>query len=935
MSELAPKRRAFVNEMLQGREAAEYGFEVLAKRQDAHEFLGALVEANLLSARNNPEPVAAKQEGYFQIPYWRALDYLQTVATHASATNDLTLAGKIERVLLAISRGEHDPRGPQDNYHTHRKLVEIISSLPDGALSVELLGEIKSWIGGRFERGMVVAEIGRRLLPRLLKSVVPGHGQLALMLFDFATQIEWKEEEGAPDNADVVWLADEYWVAKLLDKNGESAARRLGRDFIALLRLKVKELFSRGTRSKASLLERPAIEDHTQNHAWNRAANAVVEALRDGLLVALNEDANDAIVNSLIDMYLHGAEIERRIAIYIFNVRFDQLGATFLPHVDSRLFSDECVHETYHFLQEHYVGMDAGIKESIYRQLADMTTGALPRDVMVRRMRTQRRWLGAIAGKGSPDADALFAQLVANPDVGPQPQHPDFLSYMTNLSGPGPSPYTVGELLHFLGEGSLVKQLNEFEPSRRWNGPTKRALVDTLEEAIKQRPKDFLAAIDTLFELQRPYQYGFLNAFSELWGANTADLEWDPVWRLLLNAMERLFDERFWYETVVDDGDLTPSRDWIPPLIADLIKAGTRDDAHSFNAALLPHAYRLISMLLSNLPRSTEAPGKDPMHEAINSSRGRVLEALFILALRWSRVSDKDGDHCAAWEQVVDLFSTELQHAEGKNFEFTTLAANYCAHIHYLSPDWFSRNQKALLCPANELSFRCVVGGLIYAPDNKMLYEVLISLGTVERALNLPDLPEQGREKMLERVALAYLWGQETFTTRRIESLFTHGKEEDLITVLSFFWSVSNQELSEEQVAAVLAFWRRAVAFGLSGHPKSEMLLGSAARLACFLKSLDQSDADLLKAIAPFANADHSSDFLVKELGRLAKDYPKEIADASIAYLRKNGPEYDFEHLWLDIATQIAAAGLKFEAIEIVDIMHSQPGFDELYRTIQ
>jgi hypothetical protein len=152
--------------------------------------------------------------------------------------------------------------------------------------------------------------------------------------------------------------------------------------------------------------------------------------------------------------------------------------------------------------------------------------------------------------------------------------------------------------------------------------------------------------------------------------------------------------------------------------------------------------------------------------------------------------------------------------------------------------------------------------------------------------------------------------------------------------VLSFFWSVSNQELSEEQVSAVIAFWRRASAFALAGEPKDKLLLASAAKLACFLRKLENRDAELLIAIAPFANADHSSYFLVKELRRLAGDYPKQIAAASLAYLRKNGQEYDFEHAWLDIAKQIAAANLKLEAVEIAEIMRGQPGFDELYRSI-
>lgn len=937
MVELKQSYKDFLIEMQQDNEAAGYGFELLAKKVKSWEFFDEILTRGLISASKNPEPIKSETDDSYQIPYWRALDYLEVVAKYVLDSNDLVTGEKLTNLIKDVSIGKDDPRGPQHNSYTFNKFTEILALLPYCLLSEGLILEVKSWVLNKFDRDLVVVAICTKLLPRLLESPIIEQKKLAIILIDSITSIKWEESNYKNQEVEPRLIVNDYWLNEFSKKYAALAGQRLGKALFKLLRNKLNEAYKFGTRVDASWLFRPAIEDNPQNHQWHNLDNLLVEMLRDSLSAKVSANLDDDLLNELISMYREGIDIERRIAIYIFHLHYEQLGQEFIKYIDAKLFRDNCLHETYLFLQERFTGMDMSTKLKIFNLingLLDVTNKDI--DTNARILRKQCRWLNAIEGKGCQEVDDLYANLVANTEVGQPPEQPDFFSYMTSWSGPGPSKYSVDEILFFLDKSILTDKLNTFQSTDEWRGPTKRALVDCFEEAIKLRPKDFIAASESFQKLQRPYQYGFLNAFSEIWSterSKPSELDWIEVWPKLLNWIELLFDKDFWLEDDVQNGDLTPSKNWIPPLVAELIKAGAREDEHAFEAKLLPQAFKIISEMLKHLPMSLKAPEKDPMHFAINDSRGRVLDALFILTLRWCRVSDVDGDHKIAWSQVEKLFTFELRHSNGKNYEFSTLAANYCSHIQYMSSEWFNRNQKYILNPSNELNFRCAVNGLAYAPANMVLYEQLQVVGTIERALALPDLEDQSREKILERIALAYLWKQETLETKQMKWLYLAGREDDLATITSFFWSVSNQDLDKDAAEAVLAFWRNATDHALIQNPKNEMLLAKLSKLICYLTTLDEKDTANLIQLAQFVKTDHSSYFFARELRRLVSEFPKKVAEITYAYFQANGPDYDYEKNWLEITTTIAPVDdLKLKALEIIEIMRDQQGFRELYQ---
>ncbi len=75
-------------------------------------------------------------------------------------------------------------------------------------------------------------------------------------------------------------------------------------------------------------------------------------------------------------------------------------------------------------------------------------------------------------------------------------------------------------------------------------------------------------------------------------------MDWNTTWPKLIQFFEQLIrPTEFWTEPIIEDHYHTPNRDWIPPVIAEFIKAGTLDDqeAYSPDFAAKEHGHFLRS----------------------------------------------------------------------------------------------------------------------------------------------------------------------------------------------------------------------------------------------------------------------------------------------------------------------------------------------------
>ena len=152
------------------------------------------------------------------------------------------------------------------------------------------------------------------------------------------------------------------------------------------------------------------------------------------------------------------------------------------------------------------------------------------------------------------------------------------------------------------------------------------------EAAVALAPNTYLRLLKDFINAKRPFQYGVISGFKAIWGKSGQDaqqLDWDKAWPELILFFERLIGpQEFWIEQAIQDQNHTPNRDWIPPIIAEFLRSGTRDDDTAYASDLLPRTWKLLVILLEKLDWRDEPSKSDSMTQAINSSRAFTTTGL-------------------------------------------------------------------------------------------------------------------------------------------------------------------------------------------------------------------------------------------------------------------------------------------------------------------
>lgn len=928
---LTSSEQELVGRMAQGRDRAEWGFELLLERRadDLAKFFEPLKEAGLFQPRNNLGPTPAEQEGYVHIPFWPALKYLDALAKESRAKNNLSLAEQVMSIVRSVSKFRDPDGSGRDNYHTFRVFAEILGKVPAPVVSLDDLELLPVWLSSRYDRGWIASELDKGFIRRALQSESSEEWDKACRVLYHCTAIEWVEERGYGERGKrkPVSIVEDYWLAELIRHNAESLGKNAGRRASDVFAARLKELFDPARNSAPSYWSRPAIEENDQNTPIDEAGDRFIEGLRDVIMHWVDHDPSESR-DYVRAMLIDDAEVLRRIAIHTINNRWAALRGLYLPVVSPGFFSDAHLHELYELLKSHFGEFTDNEKSKTLEAIRNLQPEE-GEEAERWLKRTQRNWLSAICNKGYEQADRWHKELEADPTIGSLSKYPSLHSYHESWSGPGPSPYTVPQLLQHAEAGTLIDALNAFSESNGWQSPetpTIRALVDVLSEAVKMDPMLFVTQLPTFLGANRPFQYGVINAFKQFWGdsekGDKASIDWALIWRALFEFFTALLcDDAFWKENVKEDRTLTPNRDWIPPLIAEVLKAGTQNDEHAYPEHFLPQAWRLINVLLEQLAPETE-PSDDPMTYAINSRKGKAVEALFSHALRVCRVTHKaTGQHADVWNVMMPTFEREMDKCKNGNYEMSTLTGAYIANINYMSQEWLQRNIKIIFPEDNPTNFICAVDGIAYAPATRNLYKLLIEGGVIDNALRLSLKGRHTREKLIQRIALAYLWKDETLNGPRIYFLFDGGLEHDLQEMGDFFWSVSGQKLDLDQVELVLLFWSRCIDWSKTRGEPPAALLSSLSKLAFYVKAIGAREKEWLMAVAPYVHVGHDADRFIEELDRLADANVREVSEILCKVLETYKPVFDYEDRIKLLIEKIARSGgdEKLAAIAFAD----------------
>jgi hypothetical protein len=929
---LTHNQKSFIELMNKSEEHARRGFDLLAKRADVERFFDELQNAGLFEAKHNPAPVSVDSEGSIRVPYWSALGYLLACAKSSNIRGDNALAANVITVVRSVSAFREPDGTIRDNFHTFRTFAEILGALPTTAVATADVDLVQLWLSSRFDQGMVARALDVGAFKRFLASDVTEDWQKAIILLRHCLEIRWRSaRRGSVEDDDPLTVVDAYWLKELLDHHAHDFGKKLGKEAAAVVGERVREVFSRGGRASWSYVFRPAVEDHSQNHSWKTTDNILVEGLRDIVLSWCDVDSV-AAKPFVKDLLCDEIEMLRRIGLFVLSEKWSVLGALYSHVITSDLFDLGHIHELYGLLSKHFEELDDGQKAATLTSIRGLPAPE-GEDSESRLKRVQWRWLSSLSETKYEPAAEWIAGLATELKVG-VPEHPDFNTYTESFYGPGTSAYQVLELVAFAEQGCIIEKLNAFKPKLAWRSPSIEALTSTLEQAIVVALPTFARALPAFLDAALPYQVALVRGFKNAWDAHgdqQAGTAWDDTWQALIGFFERLLTNPELGKTTEGVGDAT--RNGLVSSIADLLHAGIRDDDHSYAPTLLVRGWSLLQLLVEQAEGVQNPDEDDAMTQAINSSKGRAIEAIFAHVLRECHFGDKtSASHADAWARAEPVFDRELKKCESGNFEFSTLVgANITSLDYFDDGGWLRANLAQIFPTERPATFRCALGGFAYSVATPRIYAMLRDGGVVDASLRLDLRGRDTRKQLIERIMLAYLWNEEPLNSPRFSYLFESGRVEDLEEGARFLWSVRGEQLSADQREKVIAFWRECVTWAGGQATAPAKLLSCVANLAWSLEDVTEGHLELLLAVAPYVGIGHGTYEFIEQLRRLVDVNPLEVSTVLAKLIETYEITYDYEDTMKSLIARLAELGQRSAALDYCAQLRNLSGMPELF----
>ena len=906
---LTPEQLAALRLIDEGEEYAAYFF----KRAKGLHWFEPLRERGHFSPEKNPEPRESGEKGFYTVPHWPALDYLERVSVEAGRVPDRRYA----LALMEILRGVTRPPGAErvDNNRTWWYFTKILANLPSDVVRDEDIELVGDWLSGRFDSTLVGAEIGERLISRYISSPLATDWKRAARIVAIATEIRTARlrKNGDLGDDERRTAVAPYWLADLFRRNAHGLGERCGKETTEVIVQRLEQLSTND--KQYSYIWRPTIEADARE-TEDDSRGVLVSGLRDVMLAYAGTEEREVVASVLRRVLRHSDPIVQRVGIYVVGENYHVWEELFWEMLSAEMLQEENYrHELYALLNKRFVAFDEAKQRRLLTVIESLSPeGAEDGRRALAAASVRVRWLHAISGQGNVGVDRSYGRDVAM--LGGPPEDPDRTAHVEAGFWTEPTPVPTAELLAW-DIPSIVRYVAEFRPTGGFRSPSVDGLGDALQRAIEQQPQKFEPELTRFLGLSIPYQHAIVAGFREVW-VSRRPINWQVVLEYCLSLVE---NHVFWQAPHDDLHHTRVRREWVSTEISRLIKAGTGNDDWAFEDSALPMSEQIILRLLANEMSTAKGEG-DALTEAINTAKGAAIEALFVHALRQARTDERrKADRAPGWARLQPAFDRELAQCQGGNYEFSALAGAYLPNLNYLSARWVVENINRIFSTGNETNWRCAIEGYAYVTGvYDDLYDLLAVNGHLAKALETTFKNYQVREKTLQQVAVAYLRGKEAIENERglFAKVLRVFDERDMSHVAWFFWTLRKHPLPAEMVAAILSFWQWCATRVSGREEEYGRLLSDLVLLCAFLDRIGPEHKILLLQAAPYADEKHHSSLLLEHLDALSNTSPAEVGEVYLGLLEKSVPTYDPDHI-RSIVGKLYGAGLRGIADQIAD----------------
>ncbi|KGJ96600.1 hypothetical protein SAMN04487870_0999 [Pseudoalteromonas sp. DSM 26666] len=870
----------------------------LFKKVDDLVWFDAFLESGYLDPECNPAPVT-KSDGTIHIPSWPITEYLVSSSLKLREENDVEMARKYLSLLKEVT--QYAVANERSNYRTWWQFSKILRNIPLEVINLDDIGCVSDWLNDKFDRYLVNKEISEWML-ELIDINTEQSVSFGIFLLDKLFAIHSVEGRYADNKHEAVLGFDDYQAGKFIEENAAALGEKLGLVAVNLCEQKLKEVLDINRNDKWSNVWRNAIPEHKQSSRHNDADDIVLKLFRDALLGYVKEDSDNNANEKLTELINSDYQTIKRVAIYVASVYFEKLEQQVITLViQPNHFNDKYRHELWHFIHKNFSSLRAEQQKSVIAAIESLNVTDEETGVLLDKPTAykQSNWFAAIKDEN----EVTQAKYQACVDItGAEPDHPDFSCYMSGGVAVDVSPLSVSELAVMLEDiDSLIHFLNEYKEVGHFNEPGIEGLVNTFEELVLLDSCEILNNLDSFIDLKPHYLDKIFSAYSKLW-TDKAQRPWNELWPKIINFATKLFNEASFWNSVdnTDSGPFIGDKHWVISSYCRLVESGCEKDEHAFSLELTHDVKNTLELILNKASGEDFNDDSDAVSMAINSPRGRCLEAYFKLALYQCRNVEKDSEeHIRIWAGYQPTFDNELSkpHTAGE-YEFITILLMYVRNFLYLSKDWTVQNIEQMFGETNSLQWRCAIQAYSYVgwliPEihahfkEKQYYPAL---------LDDESFSDTVKGRYIEYACIEYLQKRDQLDDESLlRLLLGRQKESELSKVVWFLWSIRDQNI-EKTKELVFALWPDLVELINQQNFDKKPL---ASKLALWVEYIDELTVDTkawLMAVAPYVNDDHNGMSFMKEMARLSEGYATDVADIWIETLSKPFYMYDLDPL--------------------------------------
>lgn len=854
----------------------------------------ALDDRGYFAPTANLAPVPAKEEGYVTVPFWPITDYLVATSPELLADENRVYAKRVLGVIRAVTQAAVEQEF--GNYRTWWQFSKIIQNIPIDLITPDDLGYVDYWLEDRYERGLVACSLGEKWLVAMLEQPSDEAKAIALALLKLLYKASFFTKKlGDSERQEGRFRFDRWHAEKITEAVAGRSGQVLGNQAVQVFKDELERVVEAMDNDGWSSLWRAAIEDHAQNHAADDVEDVLVVGLRESLDAHVHEAPADAVA-VVAELMESPRQIFKRVAIFTIGQNFQQLSSLIEGMITEDHFAVSFQHEMWHLLHDCYPFFPALAKQRVQEIIAQMAVeddegNPNPKATAYR----QATWLAAIRNHDEA-LHTRYRECVAL--AGAEPDHPDFSSYWSSGPVVHESPKAREELLA-MSVDELIAYLDAYEDPGHFSEPGLEGLANALKAATKAAPLEFVPQLERFAGLDSAYVYVLIEAFSELW-TEKKELAWDDVWQSLLNFCEAVIQrEDFWLaENAEQRTHFVANRYWVVGSIGRLIESGTKSDDHAFSPQFLEQAKGILLTLMDKESGEEFKLDGDAVFVAINSPRGRCLEALINLALRSCRLADKGGiGHDEAWGALQPIFDNELAKPDAGEYEFITLLVNYLPNFLYMSTKWVSDNLSRIFDQENYQKWLCAMQAYAYVNNvYEEIYNHLKSNQHFIRALDDENLKDKVSEKIIQNIVIAYLDNYESLQdeTSLIRQLFVRGNPDELSQLIWFVWTLRKKDY-ESLYRKVMELWARLLQAIDTSSREGRKLASKLTTWSVFMTSVDDTNRDLILQVAAFAEEEYNSHDLLESIALISAAQPKEAVAIWRVLLQGTAPDYPEE----------------------------------------